>query len=316
MTGTAVGTLRLQASEDGASWTTIWSESGNQGAAWIDATVSLATYTNETALRLRFYGTSGSSWSGDMCVDAISVSGGGGGNPPSCITNFPYTEGFEAGNGWSQAGGDDFDWTRRSGGTPSTGTGPSGAASGSYYMYTEASSPNYPSRDAYFVSPCFDLSSLSSASLSFDYHMYGATMGTLRLQASTNGGSSWTTVWSLSGDQGTAWQAANVDLTTYAGNSDVTLRFFGTTGSSYTGDMCVDNLNLDEGASTPSCPTIDFSTNVPGTYDPGQDAGTVTVQNGGTTIFLQNNAWKKDWHLYQILSRGSHPVSCCGTQIQ
>ncbi|MEL6730607.1 MAG: M4 family metallopeptidase [Bacteroidota bacterium] len=301
MTGTAVGTLRLQASEDGASWTTIWSESGDQGTAWLDATVDLSAYTNATELRLRFYGTSGSSWSGDMCVDAISVSGGSGG-PTSCVSSFPYTEGFESGEGWSQAGGDDFDWSRRAGGTPSSNTGPSGAASGSYYMYTEASSPNYPSRDAYFVSPCFDLSLLANPSLSFDYHMYGATIGTLRLQASTNGGSSWTTVWSLSGNQGNSWQGTSVDLTAYAGNADVTLRFYGTTGSSYTGDMCVDNLNLDEGVPTPTCPAIDFSSNSPGVYDPNQDAGTVTVQNGGTTILLQNNAWKSIPYNYTVTS--------------
>ena len=36
---------------------------------------------------------------------------------------------------------DQFDWTRQTGGTDSSGTGPSVAASGQWYIYTEASSP-------------------------------------------------------------------------------------------------------------------------------------------------------------------------------
>ena len=38
-----------------------------------------------------------------------------------------------------QAQDDVFDWTRRSGGTPSEPTGPEGADSGSFYLYLEAS---------------------------------------------------------------------------------------------------------------------------------------------------------------------------------
>merc|ERR1712154_333376 len=40
---------------------------------------------------------------------------------------------------WTNAKGDQFDWTRRSGSTPSCGTGPSKAHSGNHYLYIEAS---------------------------------------------------------------------------------------------------------------------------------------------------------------------------------
>ncbi|XP_013421168.1 uncharacterized protein LOC106181354, partial [Lingula anatina] len=43
--------------------------------------------------------------------------------------------------GFTQSTNDDFNWTRRSGGTSSSYTGPSSAYSGSYYMYIETSSP-------------------------------------------------------------------------------------------------------------------------------------------------------------------------------
>ncbi|MGJ8685472.1 MAG: fibronectin type III domain-containing protein [Nonlabens sp.] len=157
----------------------------------------------------------------------------------------PYSEGFESGIGaWTQASGDDFDWTRRSGGTPSTGTGPSSATQGSFYMYVEASAPNNTSKTTYFNSPCFDLSSVSSANFGFKYHMNGAaSMGALTVQASTNNGTSWTNVWTRSGSQNTAWQTATLDLSSYTGAA-LKLRFKGTTTNQWKGDIAVDDVTF------------------------------------------------------------------------
>ena len=68
-------------------------------------------------------------WGGVDAFAACQAAGGsgGGGSCASTISSFPYSESFESGLGaWSQASGDDLDWTRQSGGTPSNGTGPSG----------------------------------------------------------------------------------------------------------------------------------------------------------------------------------------------
>ncbi|WP_298955343.1 GEVED domain-containing protein [uncultured Nonlabens sp.] len=168
--------------------------------------------------------------------------------PSSGCTNavaIPYTEGFESGLGaWSQGTGDDFDWTRRSGGTPSNNTGPSSASAGNFYMYLEASAPNNTSKTTYLDSPCFDLSGTTEASFSFKYHMYGSRlMGGLTLQASTNNGISWTSLWSESGNQGNSWQEAAVDISTYVGGS-VKFRFVGTTTNQWQGDIAIDAINL------------------------------------------------------------------------
>lgn len=230
-----------------------------------------------------------------------AANGGGGGGGCSATATLPYSEGFESGIGaWSQATGDDLDWTRRSGGTPSSNTGPSGAAAGSWYMYVEASSPNYPSKNTIFNSPCFDLSSISSPNFSFEYHMLGNAVGTLNLQASTDG-SSWTTVWTRSGTQGSAWLSASVDLSSYAGESEFRLRFSGTTASSWQGDMCIDGLSFtDGGGGGGGCPTIDFSSASVTAYGNGQDQGSSQVQDGGATLFLQNNAWKDITYNYTV----------------
>lgn len=220
-------------------------------------------------------------------ANSTACSGGGGGGGPTCsatVSSFPYSESFESGTGsWSQSTADDFDWARRSGSTPSSGTGPSSAASGSFYMYVEASSPNYPSRNTIFNGPCFDLSGLTSPEFSFQYHMLGSAVGTVSLQASTDG-SSWATVWTLSGDQGSAWNSQTVDLSSYAGQSEVRLRFNATTASSWQGDICIDGLGLEDntgGGGGPTCTDVTVSI----TLDnyPAETSWSI-VNSGGTTV--------------------------------
>jgi len=177
-------------------------------------------------------------------------------NPPTgcsgSISSFPYNESFESSFGaWTQGAGDDFDWTRGSGSTPSGSTGPSGASDGSQYVYMESSAPNYSNKRALLVSPCFNLAGQDQATISFKYHMYGAAaMGDLKLAASTNNGSTWTTIWTKSGNQGNSWQDASVNLSSYSGSS-VQLRFDGTTGTTWQGDMAVDAIRIANG-STPT----------------------------------------------------------------
>ncbi|WP_299098055.1 immunoglobulin-like domain-containing protein [uncultured Winogradskyella sp.] len=74
----SMGSLALELSDDdGASWTSIWSASGNQGNSWLSASVNLAAYVG-ASVQLRFNGVTGTTWQGDMAVDAVSLSAGGG----------------------------------------------------------------------------------------------------------------------------------------------------------------------------------------------------------------------------------------------
>lgn len=200
----------------------------------------------------------------------------------SSTVNLPYAQGFESGFGsWTQAGSDDFDWARRSGSTPSGSTGPSSASEGSFYLYVEASSPNYPSKTTIIESPCFDLSGESTVNFSFKYHMYGAAMGSLNLQASTDG-SNWTSVWSRSGNQGNSWLTADVDMSSYSGDI-VKLRFVATTGTNYTGDMAIDDLAMSAGGtgSTDVALTLVFD-NYPEETSWQIRSGSTVVASGGT----------------------------------
>ena len=179
------------------------------------------------------------------------------------ISTFPYSESFESGLGlWTQDTSDNLNWTRDSNGTPSGSTGPSSGADGSFYMYTEASTSGtgFPNKRAILNSPCFDLTGATQANFSFSYHMYGADMGSLTLEASTNNGSTWTSLWTQTGNKGNSWLTQSVNLSAYLGEN-VKLRFNGVTGTNYRSDMAIDKISLTTGTivTPPSCSNIRLS---------------------------------------------------------
>ena len=133
-------------------------------------------------------------------------------------------------------------FSQLSGSTSSVSTGPQGAASGSYYVYCETTSPNYPGA-TYDMYQNFGE---TVSSVTFYYNMYGDTMGTAYLQGSTTG-SSWTSLWAKSGNVGSSsWYSATV-----APSSTYTwLRFYYTGGSSYTGDFALDYISVSVASTT------------------------------------------------------------------
>lgn len=161
---------------------------------------------------------------------------------------FPYLESFESGFGiWQQPTTDDFNWTRRSGAPPTTGTGPLKAAKGSYYLYTESTGQSVGNEA--FLEAVFNFTALTKPSLSFYYHMYGNQMGSLHVDICVNG--TWTnSIWSKSGQQQTSakapWKIATISLTNYAaGQGNVTIRFRGVTGGDRS-DMAIDYIQLKQ----------------------------------------------------------------------
>lgn len=197
----------------------------------------------ESKIRVGTYGRG--LWESPLYDDTEDVGGAGTLTCATTVDTYPYSQSFDANFGnWVQSASDDFDWRRQSGGTPSSGTGPSGATDGSHYIYMETSNPNYPSKTAILNSPCFDFSDLVEPQITFSYHMLGSNVGTINLQASTDG-TTWTTVWTRSGSQGSAWLNATVDLSSYA-SSVAKFRFFGTSGTSWQGDICIDKINVTD----------------------------------------------------------------------
>lgn len=273
-------TLNWNASTDnvGVTGYDIYQGASNVGSV----TTTTANITGLTAATNYSFSVRAKDLAGNVSAasNTVNVTTQSGGMTCSTTETLPYAEGLESGFGaWTNLSGDDLDWTRRTGSTPSSSTGPSSASEGSYYMYVEASSPNYPSKTTRIESPCFDLSGETAATFSFKYHMYGSNMGTLTLEATTDD-NNWSSVWSLSGNQGNSWQSASVNMDSYAGGT-VKLRFVGTTGSSYRGDMAVDDISFSAGGTTNVTLTLTFD-NYPEETSWSITSGSTTVASGGT----------------------------------
>ncbi|WP_103072214.1 trypsin-like peptidase domain-containing protein [Aquimarina sediminis] len=269
---------------------------GNSGSPIIDSATG-------NAVGVHAYGGcsgSGGSNSGERAtIPAFWDAMGLGGNPdPGCtgnIASFPYSESFEGTIGdWSQDTGDDLNWTVDSNGTPSNGTGPSSAIDGNSYIYVEASGngTGFPSKRAILNSPCLNFSSISAPKLKFQYHMIGSAVGTLKVEARTNNTGSWTSVFTKTGAQGTGWNAADINLSSYAGNSSVQLRLNVVTGNSWQGDITIDALSITGGTVNPGCTTLNFNDFTITGFATQDVAGNYSIQNGGAAISMQNNTWK------------------------
>ncbi len=266
------------------SGTTTWTTVNDLAGASTDLTGLTHSTTYEVQVRSQCPDATTSAYSSSVTFTTTPLCG-------TVISTFPYSESFETGIGnWTQETTDDLDWTRDANGTPSNGTGPSSAVDGTFYLYIEASGngTGYPNKNAIITTPCFDVSALTSPSLSFSYHMNGTSMGNLVVETSTDGGSSWSTAWSVSGSQGTAWNNATVALPS---SGSLQIRFNGTTGSSWSSDIVIDAVNIGEdGGPGTSCPPITFSGITP--YGSQDVAGDFQIQDGGATLFLENNTWK------------------------
>ena len=158
-----------------------------QNAAWqlVDLSSAITAYAGATA-RVVFRYQSGSSFTGDLQLDAISVG--------------PNTYGFESGvdsfetstttDGATSSYGSvtSFQalatgttngyWNRDTGNTPSSGTGNLGAYAGSYFVYAEVTSTGFPNKYFWLRGPEVVLES-SSPTLGFALGREGATIGTL-----------------------------------------------------------------------------------------------------------------------------------------
>ncbi len=145
---------------------------------------------------------------------------------------------------WNEITADDFDWTVQLGATSSPNTGPSDdVTGGGKYIYIETSDLDCRNgKFAVLQSNCIDISAATGlCHFSFNYHLYGSSIGSLELEMRPNTSLAWTPLWSLSGDQGDRWYRQYIDLSAYDGQT-MQFRFIATGGNNTTGDIALDNL--------------------------------------------------------------------------
>lgn len=168
-----------------------------------------------------------------------------------CNASIPFSQDFDGGLLWEASGpSSSATWFVNSS-TTSSGTGPASASvfsnSSTQFAYCETSGQ---SNGIYtLTSTCFDLTSVAKPVIRFEYHAFGATIGTLNLEYSLNG-NTWAPLWSVTGQQHSsdseAATAIEIEAPQIANYEGAYLRFYYTAGSSYTGDIAIDNFVLDQ----------------------------------------------------------------------
>jgi len=147
---------------------------------------------------------------------------------------------------WKQATNDNFNWDRRSGSTPSSGTGPDKAADKNSYLFIEASHPRRPNQKAILRSPHLMIS--QPTVMKFQYHMYGNNIGSLKVQVNGN------ELWSKTGPSENKWKQAEVDLSQLA-DSSPEIEFVGKRGNGWQGDVAIDMVSFEMKSPATPVPT-------------------------------------------------------------
>jgi len=251
-----------------------------------DTTYSLSALNSSSTYEVyvqTLCGSDSSFWTGPITFSTIC----------SNVTA-PYFNNFDFGVPicWSQDTTDAFDWSLYANGTPSTATGPSDdITGGGNYMYIETSSPRVQGDSAILNTVSIDISSLINPQLRFYSHMYGATSGELSVWITDTSGIA-NQVFIKNGDQGNQWNEELVMLSNYSGIVQFTI--LAISGSSFTGDIAIDNFEVREG---PTCPS------------PTNLSAYATTSSSAVATWLPASSNDSLWHVYLVPDTLPGPIN-------
>ncbi|KAM6919231.1 apical endosomal glycoprotein [Xenentodon cancila] len=169
---------------------------------------------------------------------------------PSALSSFGCT--FEDGLCvWVQGAEDELDWLSGSGPTETPNTGPAGdhTTGKGKYLYMESSHPSVGDA-AQLKSPLLPPAGEEGYCLKLWYHMFGATVGSLRIHLQTADSLEKTLVWQKSGNQEDEWLLVQTHVTVQKVHQVIVEATVG----GQAGDIAIDDISFIHGP----CPASDF----------------------------------------------------------
>lgn len=217
---------------------------------------------------------------------------------------------------------DQHDWRTDAGGTPTTGTGPTGGANGGgptdNYLYLEAT--NCLNSTGLVFTPCINLANTSLPQLSFSAHMLGSNQGELHVDVLSGGRWHLDVCAPLIGNKGSAWVNATASLMAFSGQV-IVVRFRGITGNGGLSDIALDAITVSEVTSAPQAAMqlpsaapclnqvvqlVDVSTNSPSSW-----RWIITPRSGVSFANGTDSTSKNPWVSFGAL--GSYNVQLIAT---
>lgn len=209
--------------------------------------------------------------------------------------------------------GESLGWSRH--------TASAGGGQGSARMYNYLI-PSGGIRDFYL--PRTDISGVTNPILSFDvaYAQYSSENDRLTVSISTNCGTSWTQLYNKAGSSlktapatnssftpsSSQWRSEYIDLSAYASETDLIIRFRGT--SNYGNNLFVDNINIDQ--SSASVSELESGAEINVYPNPATDkawVGLTLNDNQTVTVSLVNQLGATiQFTNYETLHAGNHSL--------
>ncbi|XP_077978864.1 MAM and LDL-receptor class A domain-containing protein 1-like [Glandiceps talaboti] len=286
MLGTIMGDLNVYVRSGGGVETMIWRRMGPQANEWrlgqrdIHMTTSYEIVVEATQSYV-FLARN------DIAIDDLSITVGECPPHKECDFEHDFCR-------WTDDEDDDFDWLRGKGGTETNGTGPfidhTTETDTGYFAYINTSSALQNQRAILTTTP---FASDGERCLNFWYHMYGDNIGSLFVYQGDVNDDLPSPIWSKVGNQDNIWRRGQAYLPPLLSGNDYVVSFQGVVGDGASGDIAIDDVDID---TIPCQPEgwCDFESNVCGwTNELERDDDYNWFRNAGTTNTV-NTGPKRD----------------------
>ncbi|KAF7668436.1 hypothetical protein LDENG_00014610 [Lucifuga dentata] len=146
---------------------------------------------------------------------------------------------------WVQGAEDELDWQLKSGSTETPNTGPAGdhTTGTGKYLHIESSPPSIKENIAQLKSFLLPPTGEVGYCFTFWYHMFGATVGSLKMVLQTTDLLKKTVVWQKAGNQGDEWQQVQSHVT----SQEVHQVILEASVGGEAGDIAIDDISLISG---------------------------------------------------------------------
>ncbi|KAJ8011341.1 hypothetical protein DPEC_G00057130 [Dallia pectoralis] len=249
MRGKSVGSLSVLLQDAGGKVRELWSRTLTTAPQWTPEHLPLS---NLPSSKVVFSSRARGSFSTERCavaLDDISFLNCDSSYRPPALSAFSCS--FEEDLcGWVQGAEEAQDWDRRSGPTVTPNTGPAGdhTTTRGYYLYIDSSPPSTVGSVAQLKSLLLPPAGPQGYCVSFWYHMFGPTVGSLTLVLRATGERVGTPMWHRSHTQGDEWRLAESHVILQEVHQVVLEASVG----GEAGDIAIDDITFTTGACAPS----------------------------------------------------------------